>query len=168
MDADAIIARYAMKPHPEGGFYAETYRSAGLIPADALPGFTGARAYCTAILYLLREGECSALHRLRQDEIWHFHAGGPLRLVALSPDGHWTETRMGASPQETVQWVVPAGCWFGARPAPGSGFCLVGCTVAPGFDFADFEIADPAELRARHPSLEKEIQTFTTPKGTQS
>ena len=159
-----IIEQYGLQPHPEGGFFAETYRSPGLIPEAVLPaGFAGARNFSTAIVFLLRENDFSALHRLRQDEVWHFYLGGPLRLVMISPDGRFSETILGrnGAAGEVVQAVVPAGWWFGARPAGGAGFSFVGCTVAPGFDFADFELAKRPDILAQFPGLETTILEFT-------
>jgi len=161
---DQLIKHLELKPHPEGGYYAETYRAAGRLPASALPSvFGGDRAYSTAILYLLPEGRKSALHRIRQDEVWHFYLGGPLRLVMISPAGKASEVVLGPDipAGQRVQFAVPAGYWFGAAPRPGSVFSLVGCTVAPGFDFADFELADGAELKKNFPALFGLISEFS-------
>ena len=87
MDPQKLVEHFSMSPHPEGGFFAETYRSQGAIPADALPGFGGTRNFSTGILFLLRRGEYSHLHRLKQDEMWHFYLGAPLRLAIVRPDG---------------------------------------------------------------------------------
>ena len=152
---DELIEKLKLSPHPEGGYYAETYRSAGLVPASALPAvFGGDRAYSTAILYLLPEGQKSRFHRLKQDEVWHFHLGGPLRLATISPSGQALEITLGSQVLngQLLQYAVPAGTWFAAQPKPGSLFCLTGCTVAPGFDFADFEMADEAELKKLFPA----------------
>ena len=159
-----LAARLNLAPHPEGGYYAETYRAAGVIPASALPPqFGGDRNYSTSILYLLTEGDKSRLHRIRQDEVWHFHLGGPLRLVMIFQDGGCRETILGPDVMggQLPQYVVPAGCWFGAAPRPGSGYCLMGCTVAPGFDFADFELADGRELARTLPAQADLIAEFT-------
>lgn len=164
LTADALVKLYGLRPHVEGGWYAETYRSAGTIPQAALSAvFDGPRAYSTAIIYLLGRSDKSALHRIRQDEVWHFYQGGPLELARISPLGELTRLRLGHNPAagELVQCVVPAGCWFGARPLPGADFCLIGCTVAPGFDFADFEAATPARLTAEFPHLANVIAEFT-------
>ena len=162
--AALIIEQYRLQPHPEGGFFAETYRSAGRIPGAALPKeFDGERSFSTAIVYLLREKVFSALHRLRQDEVWHFYLGGPLRLVMFSPAGIFSETILGRNTAagEIVQWTVPAGYWFGAKPVERGGFSFVGCTVAPGFDFADFELAERPDILARFPDLKTVILEFT-------
>ena len=143
-----------MQPHPEGGYFAETYRAAERIPQSALPGrFSGDRAFSTAIYFLLESHHVSALHRIQSDEVWHFYAGGPLEVFVISPTGSLTVIRLGNNPErgEVFQAVVPAGCWFGSKPAPGSAYALVGCTVAPGFDFADFELAEPDMMVAEFP-----------------
>lgn len=158
------IERLGLRPHPEGGFFRETYRAAETVEAAHLPPrFGGARAFATAILFLLPAGEVSALHRLKSDEVWHFHAGGPLDVIVLEGDGAVRQTRLGASVErgEVLQSVVPAGHWFGARPAPGSAYSLVGCTVAPGFDLADFELAPRETLLVRYPQHAALIRALT-------
>lgn len=128
-----LIDRYRLQPHPEGGWFAETYRAEAM--ADTR---TGPRPVSTAILFLLAAGNVSHLHRIASDEVWHFYEGGPL-LVHELRDSDVHITRLSS---DNPQHVVPAGTWFGAKPAPGTEFALVGCTVAPGFDFADFELAE--------------------------
>ena len=163
MNAMELVRHFSMKPHPEGGFYVETYRSPGIIPASVLPAtYTGDRNYSTAILFLLRRGDYSRLHRIRQDEIWHFHLGGALRLVCISPEGKVEERRLGTNvgQGELLQSVVKAGDFFGATPAPEADFALVGCTVAPGFDFADFELGYVDVLERRFPSARACIREF--------
>lgn len=150
-----VIARLSLQPHPEGGYFRETYRSSGTIPYDALPdGFKGDRSVSTAILYLLAAGDFSGFHRIQSDEIWHFHLGGALLVHEIDEDGVLTTTRVGPDVMlgEQVQYVVEAGRWFAAEPADGTHYVLVGCTVAPGFAFEDFEMADPAELAAAWPA----------------
>ena len=162
--AALIIKRYGLQPHPEGGFFTQTYRSPGIIPKAALPAeFSGERNFSSAIVFLLRENDFSALHRLRQDEVWHFYSGGALRLIMISPEGKFSETILGRNGKagDVVQAVVPAGYWFGAKPAEGAIFSFVGCTVAPGFDFADFELANRTDLLERFPELETIILSFT-------
>ncbi len=156
--AEELVRRLRLEPHPEGGFFRETYRSPLAVNAPQ-----GERAASTAIYFLLREGELSRLHRIKSDELWHFHAGGPLAVAAILPDGSARRSVLGpdASAGQVFQLVVPAGSWFGARPEPGAGFTLAGCTVAPGFDFADFELADRAELLRRYPASAALIEEFT-------
>ena len=102
MDPQKLVEHFSMSPHPEGGFFAETYRSQGAIPADALPGFGGTRNFSTGILFLLRRGEYSHLHRLKQDEMWHFYLGAPLRLAIVRPDGTAEEILLGQGTQRPV------------------------------------------------------------------
>ncbi len=161
-DAPFWIETLGLVRHPEGGWFRETYRSGETIPAPALPErFPGARCFATAILFLLPRGEISALHRIQSDEIWHFHEGTPLTVHILYPDGRWEEMLLGRDPSrgERFQGVVPAGCWFGAEPR--GDFSLVGCTVAPGFDFADFRMADRRELACRYPQHAALIRRLT-------
>lgn len=150
--SDQLVTRYGLQPHPEGGFYRRIWCSSGRIAAQALPAcYHGERPWSTSILFLLRAGECSRLHRLHSDEIWHFLLGGPLRLAVIHPDGSGEDCLLGQdllAGQELVH-VVSGGCWFGAMPCPGTTYALVGCTVAPGFDFADFELA-PNAAGIRH------------------
>ena len=146
----ALVETFGLAPHPEGGFFRETYRSSDVLPAIALPGrFASARAASTAILYLLPQGAVSKLHRLRSDEVWHFYAGDPLEIVTLTPEGASTIELRSDGPHPVFQTVVRAGLWFGARVK--GRFALAGCTVAPGFDFADFEMGDRAALAAEFP-----------------
>lgn len=145
-----LIDAYGLKPHPEGGFFAETYRC-----AESMTTRDGERrSVSTGILFLLREGDKSLLHRIKSDELWHFHIGGPLRLTSISPKGKMEDVVIGPdlARGQRLQHAVPAGHWFGAEPLPGSGFSFVGCTVAPGFDFADFELASRSALLARFPA----------------
>ncbi|GAB3039771.1 cupin domain-containing protein [Spirosoma pulveris] len=154
MTAAYYVRTFHMQPHPEGGYFVETYRSAETIPESALPGrFGGARSFGTAIYFLLESHHVSALHRIASDEVWHFYAGGALEIFVITPTGELTVVRLGNNPEkgDVFQAVVPAGCWFGSAPAAGVDFSLVGCTVAPGFDFADFEMASREKLLAEFP-----------------
>lgn len=149
------IERLDLLPHPEGGWFRETYRAPFVLPYDLLEkaGFNGARHVSTAIYFLLEQGQRSLLHRLRSDEIWHFHTGGPLEIVELTNSGGVRVTRLGLDLRagETLQHVVPAGTWFGARPCAETVYTLVSCTVSPGFDFQEFEFADRDALLQSHP-----------------
>lgn len=161
---DELIDALELKPHPEGGYYAEAYRSAGAIPGSVLPaGFGGDRSYSTSIFFLLREGEVSGLHRLKSDEGWFFHMGGPLNIVQISPQGKVGETKLGAdlANGQKLQHFVPAGDWFGAYPCEGSAFTLVGCTVSPGFDYRDFELGKRSDLLRTFPSAKDVIIKLT-------
>lgn len=157
----ALIQSFNLQPHPEGGWYAQTYCSTEKIPAGALPArFTGDRFFSTAIFFLLEQGNFSAFHRIKSDECWHFYSGGPLEIFIIRPDGMPDIITLGNdfNNGQLFQYVVPAGCWFAGRPAAGSEYSFVGCTVAPGFDFADFELADTKELSKEFPLHEEIIR----------
>ncbi len=147
------IKKLKLKPHPEGGHYREVYRSGEKVHAEHLPDrFKGARTFSTAIYFLLRPGELSRLHRIKSDEVWHFYRGLPLTIHMFGSSGSYKAVRLGENPErgEHYQFMVPAGTWFGVT-VTGNGvdetghihddFALAGCTVAPGFDFEDFEMA---------------------------
>lgn len=160
-----LVKRLRLAPHPEGGYFLETYRAPLVLPRRALPrAYGGARAAATSILFLLPKGSVSRLHRIVSDEVWHFHLGEPLLLVEIGPGGRPRRTILGPDPSagHRLQHVVRGGTWFGARPAAGAAFALVGCTVAPGFDFADFEMGDRAVLLRRFPAARAEILRLTT------
>lgn len=146
-----LIRRLDLLPHPEGGYYRETYRA-----ADAVTRGDGARrSASTAIYYLLCDGAWSTWHRIRSDELWHFHAGDALLVHVLTPDGAYHCLRLGDAlkdPDAAFQAVVPAGSWFAAELADQASYALAGCTVAPGFEFSEFELADAAELQRLHPA----------------
>ena len=164
MTAEEAVALLGLQPHPEGGFYRETYRAPEVLARIALPErFAGPRAMSTAILYLLPEGGKSRLHRIASDELWHFHLGGPLEIVELTESGQVEKTILGGALDrgEVLQKAVAAGRWFGARPKAGSGWCLVGCTVAPGFDFADFQMGRREDLLTAFPTARAEIMALT-------
>lgn len=149
---DALIRRFDLKPHPEGGFFNETYRSAGRVIRDA--GSAQNRSASTAIYYLLCDGAHSAWHRIKSDEVWHFYAGEPLNVHVLDKDGMLVTHKLGNTlthSDAVFQAVVPAGLWFAAECADPATFALVGCTVAPGFEFSEFELADVDALKAEHP-----------------
>jgi hypothetical protein len=170
MTAAHYIHSLSLQPHPEGGYFAETYRSAETIAQSGLPPrFDGDRSFGTAIYFLLESHHISALHRIQADEIWHFYAGDPLEVFVIQPSGALTTIRLGnnIAGGEVFQAVVPAGCWFGSKPVVDStivdsaGFSLVGCTVAPGFDFADFEMADRFALLNEFPQHKTMIERLT-------
>lgn len=158
MNPTDLIAKLDMKPHPEGGFYKETYRSEQTIITST--GKT--RSVCTAIYYLLENKDRSAFHRIQSDELWFFHQGQPLEVVFIK-DGILHNIILGNAVNEgEVPYAkVEANTWFGSRVRSGSGYSLVSCTVAPGFDFADFELAQRDELIKEYPHLEAVIREFT-------
>lgn len=139
-----LISTLALQPHPEGGYYREVFRSEKAVGYRA-----GERSALTSILYLLAEGAFSAWHRIDADEAWYFHKGNGLKLHVLHPDGRLETHHLGdplVDPQAVMQAVVPAGCWFAAEPASPQDYALVGCAVAPGFEFSGFELATENDL----------------------
>jgi predicted cupin superfamily sugar epimerase len=160
MTAEALISFYDLQPHPEGGFYKEAYRSAETIAEKSLPErFTGDRSFSTAIYFLLETGNFSAFHRINSDELWHFYSGIALNIYVIDINGKLELIRLGnnISNGEVFQAIVPAGCWFASEPSDRNGFSFVGCTVAPGFDFADFELARKEKLFNAFPQHEELI-----------
>lgn len=149
---DDLIRRFDLEPHPEGGFFRETYRSAERVSRQ--DGSVETRSASTAIYYLLCDGAHSAWHRIKSDEVWHFYAGEPLNVHVLDATGALVTHKLGnplTHPDAVFQAVVPAGLWFAAECADPATFALVGCTVAPGFEFSEFELADAGALQALHP-----------------
>ena len=159
--ASVLIEKLGLKPHPEGGYFAETFRSS--IEPTLTDGRV--RAASTAIYVLLPSGSFSALHRVSSDEVWHFYDGEPLELVTITPEGVLECTLLGRNltAGERPQHVVPAGVWQAARMAGamGVGYSLVGCTVAPGFDFEDFDMPGRASLMQRFPRHAEFIRELT-------
>ena len=166
LTADELIRIHDLRPHPEGGYFRETYRSEESIPGACLPPrYGGDRHYSTAIHYLLPSGATSRLHRLASDEIWHFYLGGPLTIVELRPDRSTEHVILGPDLHngQRVQHVVKAGTWFGAYPNRGTEYCFVGCTVAPGFSFRDFQVARRRDLVEQFSREAKVIAKLTEP-----
>ncbi|MET3575324.1 cupin domain-containing protein [Bhargavaea ullalensis] len=155
--SEMYIRTLGLEPHPEGGHYAGTF--AGTPDEEG-----GAHLY-TSIYFLLESGDCSRLHRLKSDELWYFHDGGPLDIHMIFPDGSCRRERLGLGIEcgEKPQVLVPAGTIFGSEPAAGSEFSLVGCMVAPGFDFADFELFTQNELLVDYPQHEELIRQLAYP-----
>ena len=149
-DGAELIAQLQLQAHPEGGHYRETFRAQAQVATPR-----GHRAASTAILFLLQAGERSHWHRIASDETWFFHGGGPLLVHQLSAAGTAITTTLGLalSQGQTPQHTVAAGDWFAAEPAPGSPWCLVSCSVAPGFDFVDFELAAVEQLAEHSATL---------------
>ena len=181
-DAAYWIRHLELLPHPEGGYYHQTYRSDLVLPKSALPArFSGPRAVSTAIYFLLDEDNFSAFHRLRSDEMWHFYLGSPLLVHVIDTEGYYSEIRLGTDPEanEVFQATVKAGSWFASQLAPSAQnipqphevsvfrkavperLSLVGCTVAPGFDFADFELARRDDLTRQYPDHRALISLLT-------
>ena len=159
-----LIQYLGLQPHPkEGGFFRETYRSTDVWPASALPPRYGSdRRAGTAIYYLLTPDTFSALHRLPADEIYHFYLGGPVRMLQLFPDGQGEVVTLGSdlAAGQRPQVIVPRGVWQGSFLANGP-FALLGTTMAPGFDFTDYEPGDRDRLAACHPAFAALIRRLT-------
>lgn len=148
-----LINHYQLLPHPEGGYFKETYRSVDNIPHAALPEqFPGARSLSTAIYFLLLKDLFSAFHRIKSDECWHFYEGDSLHVHVLHLNGNYELIQLGRNSAngEVYQAIVPAGAWF-ASESKGE-YSFVGCTVSPGFDFNDFELAEANKLKAEYPN----------------
>ena len=160
LDADRVVALLGLAPLPwEGGFFRETYRADASIPAAALPAryapASHPRVACTHIYFLLRTGVVSAMHLVRSDEVFHHYLGDPVEQLHLSPGGsaHLLTIGPDLAAGHRPQALVPAGTWQGARVQPRGihGFALLGCSVSPGFDWADFELGDAQRLAERWP-----------------
>jgi uncharacterized protein len=157
-DGQYWIDHLRLSPHPEGGYYRVTYKSE-LSVATKL----GDRSASTAIYFLLHGRDFSAFHRIASDELWHFYAGSALVVYVIEPNGDYSELHLGndGDAGEVFQGAVKAGCWFASRLKDAASFALVGCTVAPGFDFADFELAARSELVRAYPQHRRLIEELT-------
>jgi uncharacterized protein len=159
-----IIQNLQLMPHPEGGYYRETYRSPAEIGPDSLEAcYHGARNYSTCIYFLLTSRAFSAFHRIRQDEIWHFYDGSPICLHIISPGGVYSQVTVGRdfTAGQVPQFVIRGGSWFAAQVINSNDYSLVGCTVSPGFDFADFELGNRIELMKKFPAHQAVIVQLT-------
>lgn len=162
MTAEDVIRYLRLEPHPvEGGFFRETYRSTG-----SLPAYGGSRSVSTAIYYLLKPGHVSEMHVLPGDEVFHFYIGSPVRMLQLRPGGVGKELVLGTdlAAGQVPQVVVPAGVWQGTKLVGDSGFALLGATMAPGFDYADYRGGGRTELTAGWPGFAGRIAELT-PRG---
>jgi hypothetical protein len=163
--AESLITHLKMVSHPEGGYYCRTYSSHLVVKKDALPKqFGGDRIISSAIYFLLEREQVSALHRLKSDEIWHFHEGSPLELCIISPTGELIQRRLGPNIEsgEEFQIAIPAGFWFGARIKAKDSYSFFGCTVSPGFDFEDFELGRREDLLKLFPQHREIIIPLTS------
>lgn len=163
-DVERLVKRLDLQPHPEGGFYRELYRSKGVISAAELgEGFSGPRNFSTSIYFLLTSNNFSAFHRIKQDELWYFHDGDALNVHVIDMQGNYTCHRVGKNLEsgESPQLVVPAGSWFASDVSSEGAYSLVGCMVAPGFDFDDFEMANSNNLTGLYPAHREVIERYT-------
>lgn len=153
--------QFQLEPHPEGGFYKETYRSSGYVN-NPYPG-AQQRAFSTGIYFLLVAGNFSAFHRIKQDEMWHFYDGDSINLHIISKGGEYSQVTIGSNFEkgEVPQFVVHAGDWFASEVSVKDGYALAGCTVSPGFDFEDFEMARRDNLLNEFPEFSTVIRRLT-------
>jgi predicted cupin superfamily sugar epimerase len=167
LTAQQIISALQLRPHPiEGGHFRETYRASGMVPASLLPpGYPpeGSRSLGTSIYYLLTPETFSEMHRLPTEEVFHFYLGGPVRMLQLMADGSGREVIIGPDilVGQQPQVIVPAGVWQGSALEPGVEFALLGATMAPGFDYADYEQGRSADLVARYLAYGDAIRRLT-------
>jgi uncharacterized protein len=165
MTAEEIKRRLGLEAHPcEGGYFRQTWKSEEEIPQAALPGrYSGARATGTAIYYLLEPSTFSEMHRLASDEVFHFYLGDPVEMLQLWPDGSSRTVILGSDLEAgmSLQLVVPRDVWQGSRLVPGGKVALLGCTVSPGFDYADYETGTRAELVREYPESAVLIEALT-------
>ena len=163
--AEYWIKSLKLAPHPEGGFYRETYRSGGSYSFNETTHFKGARSWATSIYYLLRSNDRSKLHRIHSDELWFYHAGAPLTVYMFPEIGEPSSFTLGLEPdkRQVLQGTVPAESWFGAccEEPDCASYTLVSCVVAPGFDFRDFAFADKNELLSKFPKHTTTVERLT-------
>ncbi len=162
MDSEKFITLLELQPHPEGGWYREVYRSAEQHPAKGID-FPAGRNFCTAIYFMITKGNFSAFHRIKSDETWHFYAGDALEIIEIDTAGNLKKTVVGSDviAGNFLQYTVPAGTWFASHVFSSGKYSLVGCTVAPGFDFRDFEMASRSEMLNEFPFHHETIINFT-------
>lgn len=159
-----IVSRLNLEPHPEGGFYRETYRSEEEINANSLGAeYKSQRNFSTCIYFMLTSRNFSAFHRIKQDEIWYFYNGSPILLHMITPDGSYYFQKIGINfeQNEVPQYVVPGGVWFAAEVMELDSYSLIGCTVSPGFAFEDFELKSRNELTDLFPKHFEIIERLT-------
>jgi predicted cupin superfamily sugar epimerase len=163
-EVEKIVSQLQLSPHPEGGFFKEIYRSDLILNKSELSAeYRSDRNFSTSIYFLLTSSSFSAFHKIHQDEIWHFYKGDPIHLYLISPEGEHSLIEIGINLEagQHPQFVVPGGYWFAAETIGTNGYSLVGCTVAPGFNFDDFTLPSRRELISKFPMLENMIIKFT-------
>jgi uncharacterized protein len=163
-NAEYWIKKLDMQKHPEGGYFKEVYRSSDIISNGFLPErYADSRNASTSIYFLLKGTDLSAFHKLKSDEIWHFYEGSPLTVHVINETGDLAEHRLGDNPEnnESFQIIIKAGTYFGAEIVNKDSYSLIGCTVAPGFDFRDFELAKRSNLLFKFPQHKQIIEILT-------
>lgn len=164
MNAQEYIKKLELSLHPEGGYYKEFYRAEGIISQPNLPmRYSGGRSYSTTIYYLLESNDFSTMHRLKSDEQWFHIDGSALTIHSIAPDGYYIQHHIGKNFEkgESPYAMVSHGCWFGGTVNEPDSFALVGCFVAPGFDFDDFELAKKDQLIKQFPQHKNLIEKLT-------
>ena len=156
------IKKLNLSKHPEGGYFAESYKSDKII---RLSGYDGARSACTAIYYLLTGNQFASFHIMKSDEIWHFYSGSSMTLYIIDSKGKLKEAFLGPniSKGETFQLTIKSGCWFAASLNEKRSYSLVGCTVSPGFEYKDWEIGNRKRLAELYPQHKQIIERYTKP-----
>ncbi len=163
MDSKAryYIDKLGLEKHPEGGYYREIYRAGEMFFTETIPAKKlNKKNISTSIYFLLNGRDKSLFHRLKSDEIWHFYDGCDVKIYIIDIKGNLSEVQLGKS-SEVFQFVIPKNNWFAAELIDKNSFALVGCTVSPGFDFKDFELADRNKLLKKYPEYERLIKRFT-------
>jgi uncharacterized protein len=162
--AKYLIDKLQLVPHPEGGYFREIFRSGEIIEKSGLPArYNGNHSYYTSIYFLLEGEQISKFHRLRSDEIWHFYEGCPVKVYQINEMGELTEFLLGNKPDENTvyQALLRKNIWFGAELVDKDSFALIGCTVSPGFEYQDFELAERSLLLEQYPLLKDIIKSLT-------
>ena len=163
LNAEYWISHLGLKPHPEGGFFNEIFRSSIKIPKEVLPiGYKSPRRVATSIYFLLRSGDISRLHRLRSDELWYYHTGCAVKIVYIDKEGNKHTKFLGCNIEkaEEPSIHISAGNIFAAEPVEKDSYCLMSCVVAPGFEFEDFEMFPKDELIQSYPKLSDLIEKY--------
>ncbi len=163
-NAEYWIENLELTPHPEGGYFRETYCSQEILKQESLPSrYSSDRAFVTAIYFLLKSDQVSKFHRLKSDEMWFYHAGSSLTLYLINTDGKLQHVQLGTDIDkgEQPQVLIKHGVWFGAKVNQEHSYTLISCTVAPGFDFEDFELATQRQLIADYPQHREIIELLT-------
>lgn len=161
---DHLVQQLKLLEHPEGGYYREVYRSSEIILEESLPDrYVGNRSFATGIYYLIKGNFPSRFHRLKSDELWHFYEGSPVHVHIINPHGEYEVITMGNIGHENpnYQLTIEKNHWFGGIVTEPDSYTLLGCTVSPGFDFDDFEMADRDTLLSIYPEHEEIIRKLT-------
>lgn len=159
-----LVNKLDFQPHPEGGYFKEVYRSEEEMKSEDLPErYKSPRCFGTSIYYMLEGERFSSFHKLKSDEIWHFYLGSPIILHLINKEGKYSKVIVGQNVDEDehLQFTIPHGTWFAAEVKDKSSFSLVGCTVSPGFDFADFEMGERNNLIEMFPKFKDIIEKLT-------